>query len=144
MMKEYPVAVYGIVVGYDDLKEELRRRTKEAQGLNAESELADEDIDEMYACEIDRLMLIDETLSGEYFKVNEDGRISDEHAEMPLINNDDVYGILLLGRGPSLCQAAYKDYNDIIESLKKDFGGILPKNFDYEGRFCFYFGTVFC
>lgn len=141
MKSQFPVFAHGIVVRFDEIKDELKRRLVDDGKIGADDEVAKDEFDA--AAIIEDFMRIDtDETYGKFLKVSNtslaDYRFYDD---LPL-KVDDVYGMLLLDESPSLFRAAYKSHSEAIDSLIEDYGSFLPSDFDYEGRFCCYIGTV--
>lgn len=56
---------------------------------------------------------------------------------------DESFFIAPADRFPTLFEAAYDSKEDVLRELKERFEKYLPENFDYEGRFVHYIGTIF-
>ena len=56
---------------------------------------------------------------------------------------DDYFYMASLSRFPTLFEQAYKDEAEALAELKATYGKYLPEDFDYEGKFVHFVGTIF-
>lgn len=127
--QNYTITHYGIIIPIDDSKlynhviKQLISKNKQLYKISDEDEL-----DFLYELQ---------------FKEEQSFHISynAENIEIITLNDDDreIYAIdvlILIGNHdvPTLYSAPFKSKQDCINHYKKQFGDILPKDFDYENN----------
>ena len=74
--------------------------------------------------------------------VSEDG--FDDTSELYRIWYDDVTYILPLTKYPSLYQAAYSSYDEMVYEMRKQYGDYLPPDFDFGRNIVHICGNCYC
>lgn len=115
-MRTYGISTYGLYITYKDLEDYVNKH------------------------EIDECDVAEDAGMEQY---------SDADGEaVPLFKGnafyvDESFFIAPADRFPTLFEAAYDGKEDVLRELKERFEKYLPENFDYEGRFVHYIGTIF-